>query len=374
MQQDFLERLRKIGMVWESSPEKAIRAEQELKSEFLASEEGAVEQVAQVLADPSSSHQSLELALEMVTLSMSPKFIPYLIQLIELAKDEDLCEYAADILGDYGEAASRQIIEALNEDFKQRKYSPLLVEALGGGGTMEFVEGTLKDFLSDPERYEDWFDLPHFAWKLADSKDKERSLRLVSELLKNKGLGREEKVWLRWLERRLIDEKKYEEEIAREEKEERDQLITLTIIGILHSPISAFAPDGPMPVIDDNTREEYSPILYEIEEYIFEYYRDHPSLKDGEVMKHLKNLRDGLWKVDEWRDDFEGGLVIRLKMALFSMRRLRFTKGEVSACISHVLNSLKRHREEGYERAYLDFIKDFFEGRLVEKTPEPEQK
>jgi hypothetical protein len=374
MQQDFLERLRKIGMVWESSPEKAIRAEQELKSEFLASEEGAVEQVAQVLADPSSSPQSLELALEMVTLSMSPKFIPYLIQLIELAKDEDLCEYAADILGDYGEAASRQIIEALNEDFKQRKYSPLLVEALGGGGTMEFVEGTLKDFLSDPERYEDWFDLPHFAWKLADSKDKERSLRLVSELLKNKGLGREEKVWLRWLERRLIDEKKYEEEIAREEKEERDQLITLTIIGILHSPISAFAPDGPMPVIDDNTRKEYSPILYEIEEYIFEYYRDHPSLKDGEVMKHLKNLRDGLWKVDEWRDDFEGGLVIRLKMALFSMRRLRFTKGEVSACISHVLNSLKRHREEGYERAYLDFLKDFFEGRLVEKTPEPEQK
>ena len=374
MQQDFLERLRKIGMVWESSPEKAIRAEQELKSEFLASEEGAVEQVAQVLADPSSSHQSLELALEMVTLSMSPKFIPYLIQLIELAKDEDLCEYAADILGDYGEAASRQIIEALNEDFKQRKYSPLLVEALGGGGTMEFVEGTLKDFLSDPERYEDWFDLPHFAWKLADSKDKEKSLRLVSELLKNKGLGREEKVWLRWLERRLIDEKKYEEEIAREEKEERDQLITLTIIGILHSPISAFAPDGPMPVIDDNTRKEYSPILYEIEEYIFEYYRDHPSLKDGEVMKHLKNLRDGLWKVDEWRDDFEGGLVIRLKMALFSMRRLRFTKGEVSACISHVLNSLKRHREEGYERAYLDFLKDFFEGRLVEKTPEPEQK
>jgi hypothetical protein len=374
MQQDFLERLRKIGMVWESSPEKAIRAEQELKSEFLASEEGAVEQVAQVLADPSSSPQSLELALEMVTLSMSPKFIPYLIQLIELAKDEDLCEYAADILGDYGEAASRQIIEALNEDFKQRKYSPLLVEALGGGGTMEFVEGTLKDFLSDPKRYEDWFDLPHFAWKLADSKDKERSLRLVSELLKNKGLGREEKVWLRWLERRLIDEKKYEEEIAREEKEERDQLITLTIIGILHSPISAFAPDGPMPVIDDNTREEYSPILYEIEEYIFEYYRDHPSLKDGEVMKHLKNLRDGLWKVDEWRDDFEGGLVIRLKMALFSMRRLRFTKGEVSACISHVLNSLKRHREEGYERAYLDFIKDFFEGRLVEKTSEPEQK
>jgi uncharacterized protein YehS (DUF1456 family) len=78
--------------------------------------------------------------------------------------------------------------------------------------------------------------------------------------------------------------------------------------------------------------------------------------------------------VDEWRDDFEGGLVIRLKMALFSMRRLRFTKGEVSACISHVLNSLKRHREEGYERAYLDFLKDFFEGRLVEKTPEPEQK
>lgn len=374
MQQDFLERLRKIGMVWESSPEKAIRAEQELKSEFLASEEGAVEQVAQVLADPSSSHQSLELALEMVTLSMSPKFIPYLIQLIELAKDEDLCEYAADILGDYGEAASRQIIEALNEDFKQRKYSPLLVEALGGGGTMEFVEGALKDFLSDPERYEDWFDLPHFAWKLADSEDKERSLSLVSELLKNKGLGREEKVRLRWLERRLIDEKKYEEEIAREEKEERDQLITLTIIGILHSPISAFAPDGPMPVIDDNTREEYSPILYEIEEYIFEYYRDHPSLKDGEVMKHLKNLRDGLWKVDEWRDDFEGGLVIRLKMALFSMRRLRFTKGEVSACISHVLNSLKRHREEGYERAYLDFIKDFFEGRLVEKTSEPEQK
>jgi len=374
MQQDFLERLRKIGMVWESSPEKAIRAEQELKSEFLASEEGAVEQVAQVLADPSSSHQSLELALEMVTLSMSPKFIPYLIQLIELAKDEDLCEYAADILGDYGEAASRQIIEALNEDFKQRKYSPLLVEALGGGGTMEFVEGALKDFLSDPERYEDWFDLPHFAWKLADSEDKERSLSLVSELLKNKGLGREEKVRLRWLERRLIDEKKYEEEIAREEKEERDQLITLTIIGILHSPISAFAPDGPMPVIDDNTREEYSPILYEIEEYIFEYYRDNPSLKDGEVMKHLKNLRDGLWKVDEWRDDFEGGLVIRLKMALFSMRRLRFTKGEVSACISHVLNSLKRHREEGYERAYLDFIKDFFEGRLVEKTSEPEQK
>jgi hypothetical protein len=44
------------------------------------------------------------------------------------------------------------------------------------------------------------------------------------------------------------------------------------------------------------------------------------------------------------------------------MADLAYTKGEVSACISHILNSVKRHRESGYERDYLEFIKDFFKG------------
>jgi hypothetical protein len=370
VQQDFLERLKNIGATWKTTPEKAFRAEQELLSEFLSRGEEALEPVAQVLADPSSSDHSIHLALGMVRLSLDPRFIPHLVQLLERADDEGLCEGAAGVLGDYGEAATGRITEALEEGFKQRKYNGWLVDALSGSGARDFVERILKDFLSDPKRYERWFDLAHFAWKLDGAGEKERSLGLVGELLKLKELGRWEKVWLRRLERCLSDREKYEEEAEKEESEKKTQLAVLVVLGVIHSPISDLAPDGPRPIIDDNTREEYLPLLLRIEEFIFEYYRDHPSLKDGDVMVRLKNVRDGLWNVEEWKDEFERELVTRLKVALFNLRDLRYTKGEVSACISHVLNSVKRHREEGYERAYLDFVSDVFERRLTNERRE----
>jgi len=40
VQLDFLEKLKNIGTIWASSPEKAFRAEQELISEFLSQGEG----------------------------------------------------------------------------------------------------------------------------------------------------------------------------------------------------------------------------------------------------------------------------------------------------------------------------------------------
>jgi hypothetical protein len=147
---------------------------------------------------------------------------------------------------------------------------------------------------------------------------------------------------------------------------------SLTLLGVINSRIEDLVPDGPRPVIDDSNRAEYSPLLYQIESLIYEYYKGHPEIKDGDVIELLKNVRDRIWSGYEGKGGFERSFILGLKLAVFGLNDLRYTKGEVSACISHVLNSVKRHREEGCKQSYLGFIEDFFKGRLSENAePRP---
>lgn len=172
------------------------------------------------------------------------------------------------------------------------------------------------------------------------------------------------------MHRFMTDEENYQKEESEEEKRAGAFMGKLVLTGVLHSKLREFVPDGPRPIIDDDNLEEYLPLLYSIERIIYSYYNAHPSLKDSDVIRLLKNVRDGIWKDYEGKDEFEKGFIMGLKLSVFNLADLHYTKNEVSACISRVLNSVKRHRESGGERGYLDFIKDFFRGgELTRRNP-----
>lgn len=361
---EFVEKLKNIDEIYESKFGEVPRIEHELISEFLNSGDEAVEPISQVLGDASSSSSTLELALRMIDASKNKKFVPCLIQFLRKNDDDDLCEMASDILYNYGEPAAPSVITALEEDFGKGVYNDWMVNALNGSRAREFVEKTLNDFLGDPKKYEDWFNVGHFAWRLADDERKNNSLGLVERLL-GLNLHREDKLELKRLQKFLTDKESYRRDALEEDLKRTELLSGLTLVGVLNSPIADIVPDGPRPVIDDTNREEYLPLLYQIERFIFDYYNANPSIKDSDVIKLLKNVRDGIWKGQEGKDEFEKSFIMGLKLAVFSLDDLRYTKGEVSACISHVLNSVKRHREEGYGRSYLEFINDVFKKRLT---------
>jgi hypothetical protein len=359
---DF-EKLKNLEALSEEKPLGEIeRAQHELVSEFLNQVDEAVEPLSQILADPSSSYSTLELALRMIWMSKDERFIPPLIQFLARSDEDYLCEEASSILFDFGDTAAPHVIKALEEDFGKEVYNRWLAEALNGRGTREFVEKVFGDFLISRDRYEGWFDLGHFVWLLPNTGERESSLRIVEQLLGLKDLSRPGKLALRDLRKFMTDKEGYQREMDEKDGEKHVLTATLLLRGVLGSSPAELVPDGPRPIIDDSSRGEYLPILFSIEQLIFTEYEENPSLKDGDVMELLKNVRDGIWKDYEGKNELERGFITGLKLEVFRLSGLRYTKGEVSACISHVLNSVKRHREHGHERDYLEFLKDFFKG------------
>jgi len=334
----------------------------ELISEFLSHMDDVVEPISQILVDPSSSFSTLELTLKIIEMSKDERFIPGLIQFLAKSDDDDFCEQASDILFDYGDPATPFVIKALEDDFGRKVYNRWLVQALNGSGAREFDEKVLNDFLTNPRHYEGWFGLSHFTWALANVGDKGGSLRLVEQLLGLKFLSRVSKLELRRLRKFITDKGGYQREMGEDDKKKVELFTTLMLRGLLNSSLRELVPDGPRPIIGDNSREEYLPLLFSIERLIFAEYEENPALKDSDVMKLLKNVRDGIWRDYEGKNALERSFITGLKLEIFRLADLAYTKGEVSACISHILNSVKRHRESGYERDYLEFIKDFFKG------------
>jgi hypothetical protein len=198
----------------------------------------------------------------------------------------------------------------------------------------------------------------HFAWGLAEIEEKETSLSLVERLLQLKDLRRIDKLMLEHVRKFLEDEENCKKALEREEEEKEHSIVKLVLTGVLNSSFRELVPDGPRPVINDDSVREYLPLMYSIEHPIFSWYKEHPSLKDSDVIELLKNIRDGIWKDYEGKNEFEKSFIAGLKLSVFELN-LRYTKGEVSACISRVLNSVKRHRESEGERGYLEFIKNF---------------
>ena len=363
MSLEFIEKLKNLeALSGDKSWGEFERTQHELISEFLNHVDEAVEPLSQILVNPSSAYFALELALRMIEMSKDERFIPSLIQFLVKSDEDDLCEQTSNILFDYGNSAAPHIIKALEDDFGRKVYNRWLVEALNGSGARVFVEKILKDFLTNRDYYAGWFGLSHFIWLLENTEEKESSLRLLEQLLGLKNLPRVSKLELKRLHKFMTDEGGYQREMEEEDKKKHELTVALVLWGLLDSSLGELVPDGSRPIINDNSREEYLPLLFSIEQLIFAGYEENPSLKDNDVIELLKNVRDGIWKDYEGKNELERGFIAGLKLELFRLTHLEYTKGEVSACLSHVLNSVKRHRESGYGRSYLEFIKDFFKG------------
>ncbi|MBU2638561.1 MAG: hypothetical protein KJ955_06305 [Nanoarchaeota archaeon] len=110
-------------------------------------------------------------------------------------------------------------------------------------------------------------------------------------------------------------------------------------------------------VIDSNNTGYYEPLLMAIEQAIYGYYQECPSLKDKNVIASLKNVRNNLCS-DFEEGSLEQGIVFGLKAGLLAYR---YSEAEVLACVSKVLNSAKLHRAESGSRGYLGFISKFFD-------------
>ncbi|MEW6222623.1 MAG: hypothetical protein AB1476_04860 [Candidatus Hadarchaeota archaeon] len=362
MSLDF-EKLKNIEALSEEKPWGEIeRVQHELISEFLNHVDAAMGPLSQILADPSSSYSVLELILRMIWMSRDERFIPPLIQFLVKNDEDDLCEEASSILFDFGDPATTPVIRALEEDFGKEAYNRWLVEALNGRGAREFIEKILNDFSANQDRYERWFDLAHFVWLLVSTGEKESSLRMVERLLGLKNLTRPSKLGLKDLHKFITDKDGYQREMRERDMKQHELWATFMLRGLLDSSPAELVPDGPRPIIDDSHRGEYLPLLFSIEQLIFTEYEENQSLRDGDVMELLKNVRDGIWKDYEGKNELERRFITGLKLEIFRLSGLRYTKGEVSACISHVLNSVKRHREQGHGRDYLEFLRDFFKG------------
>lgn len=322
---------------------------EELRSELLKYGDKIVEPISKYLESEHSIIRSF--CLDTISASENKKFILELISFLEKNEDRknNFCGEVADTISSNG--WSSKIREVLKKDFKNKKYNSWLVEASmdNSDESYDFIENTVEDFINNYEKYENWFYIDHFIIRLDNFREK--SSKLVKEVLKL-NLTREEKIKIRM----LIEGP---ESLKRQIEHQQALIFKMGIMGASHSPAAELVTEGGRPEINDSNLEEYMPILYEIEGAIVDFYKKNSGLKDGDVVKALKNLRDNIWSSDYAGDtEFEKYIIENLKAALFMFFELNYTRGEVSACLSYILNSVKRHRD--YEEGYLEFIKKQF--------------
>ncbi len=119
--------------------------------------------------------------------------------------------------------------------------------------------------------------------------------------------------------------------------------------------------------INDTNREEFYPIIMAIEETIWNHYSKEISLKDSEIIKLLKNIRDNIFSENARFDRMEKEIIRKLKLVLFLNN---YNRRDVSLSISSVLNSAKLHRSIGGSMGYLNFISRFFNQMKNDKSEE----
>jgi len=119
-------------------------------------------------------------------------------------------------------------------------------------------------------------------------------------------------------------------------------------------------------VINDQSRDAFLPLLFGIEEPIVKTYEADESLKDSDVIKFLKNLRDNIFNEDVTFNELEKNIFGKIARTL---ENNKYSEKDVRMSLSYVLQSVKRHRAAEGVRGYLDFItKEFDEMR--EKSDE----
>lgn len=107
--------------------------------------------------------------------------------------------------------------------------------------------------------------------------------------------------------------------------------------------------------IKDGEEDEYLDMLLTIEGAIASFYREDSTLKDGDVIKALKNLKKGLTK------EYPAGCLedqIQMRICVIASYKSH-TKKEVRICLAHILKSVRSHRRVDGIRGYLNFIADY---------------
>jgi len=344
----------------EKSGNELIRIQNNLLSDFLKYGDEIVEPLSKELENKSPIIRNT--AIHIIAASNNEKFIPYLINFLRKNKDgeDEFCDDVSRVLLGYGEKAVDQIIMSVKRDFENKIYNYWLVDALSieSDRVYKFIKEILIDFSSNYQKYENWFKIDDFIWKLVVQQRKD-SVQLAENLLKL-NLTRDEKMEIRDACKAINNYEDYEKEKNRRKLKKEEQVFKFMLHGLLSSKLNEIVQDGQRPIINDNNRKEFMNILFSIESGIMKYYKKNPSIKDADVIKTLKNLRDKIWSDYDGDNEFEKIILYNLKSEVFNDLELGYTKGEISACISYILNSVKKHKEYGDE-SYLEFIKKQFE-------------
>lgn len=104
---------------------------------------------------------------------------------------------------------------------------------------------------------------------------------------------------------------------------------------------------------------EYLNFLGPIEFFIANYGLANSKLKDVEVVKALRNLRDNLDKnIDFFKNDLEYNLMMTINVSLQTNKKI--TKHELLLIIRHILWAIDNRSWIENKRAYLNWIANFF--------------
>ncbi len=108
-----------------------------------------------------------------------------------------------------------------------------------------------------------------------------------------------------------------------------------------------------------NREVEYLDFLDPIEFFIANYGIWNPKLRDVDVIKSLRNIRDN-WDKDIafFQNDLEYNLMMTINASLQLQRRI--TKHELLLVIKHILWAIDNRKWIEGPRAYLDWIANFF--------------
>ncbi|MFH0876491.1 MAG: hypothetical protein V1859_11225 [archaeon] len=114
--------------------------------------------------------------------------------------------------------------------------------------------------------------------------------------------------------------------------------------------------------INDETMEDYYFMFLAIEEPIYLHHKNNPNLKDIDVIRSLKNVRDNLLNSGFEFSSMENDIIDSIKNELIENI---YNKRDVLLSISKILNFARYHKDEG--EGYLLFLDNNLPDALEEK-------
>ncbi|MBI2137227.1 hypothetical protein HYU12_01770 [Candidatus Woesearchaeota archaeon] len=178
--------------------------------------EAALDQLHELLQYEES--WSCQFALEALKGIKSEKSISHLIKFVKRTENGDYyegCDEAIWALEAIGEPAVEPLLTELKKGFADKEFYGYLVEALTGikdDRVYSFMVETTEDYLKNPGKYDDWFEVDAFACGFGDQGKKD-ALPLLRKLLAMKQLDKDEKKEISSVIEELDDLEGYEKRI-----------------------------------------------------------------------------------------------------------------------------------------------------------------